>query len=105
MLADEAFREDVIRRLPIGHLGEVDDVTGAVVFLASPAARLITGTVLLVNSPHAEAAVSAWRRAGSRPELGWHPCLTLDAPILPPSRVPSLVAPDGRFLKDAPNGC
>jgi NAD(P)-dependent dehydrogenase (short-subunit alcohol dehydrogenase family) len=49
MLADEAFREDVIRRLPIGHLGEVDDVTGAVVFLASPAARLITGTVLLVD--------------------------------------------------------
>jgi predicted glycoside hydrolase/deacetylase ChbG (UPF0249 family) len=57
----------------------------------------VTGTVLLVNSPHAEADVAAWRRASSRPELGWHPCLTLDAPLLPPGRVPSLVAPDGRF--------
>lgn len=57
----------------------------------------VTGTVLLVNSPHAEAAVAAWRRDGSRPELGWHPCLTLDAPVLPPGRLPSLVDPDGRF--------
>jgi predicted glycoside hydrolase/deacetylase ChbG (UPF0249 family) len=60
-------------------------------------AGVVTGTVLLVNSPHAEADVAAWRRAGGRPELGWHPCLTLDAPLLPPGRVPSLVGPDGRF--------
>jgi len=59
----------------------------------------VTGSVLLVNSPHAESAVAAWRRAGSRPQLGWHPCLTIDAPVLPPDRVPSLVGPDGRFLK------
>jgi predicted glycoside hydrolase/deacetylase ChbG (UPF0249 family) len=57
----------------------------------------VTGTVLLVNSPHAESGVAAWRRAGARPQLGWHPCLTLDAPVLPPGQVPSLVAPDGRF--------
>ncbi len=60
-------------------------------------AGAVTGTVLLVNSPHAEADVAAWRRAGCRPQLGWHPCLTLDAPLLPPGRVPSLVGPDGRF--------
>ncbi len=57
----------------------------------------VTGAVLLVNSPYAEAEVAAWRQAGSQPELGWHPCLTLDRPLLPPERVPSLVGPDGRF--------
>ena len=58
---------------------------------------LLTGTVLLVTSPHAEAAVRAWWQAGASLELGWHPCLTLDRPVLPPGRVPSLVGPDGRF--------
>lgn len=57
----------------------------------------VTSTVLLVNSPFAEAAVTAWRAAGRPVELGWHPCLTIDAPVLPPSAVPSLVGPDGRF--------
>jgi predicted glycoside hydrolase/deacetylase ChbG (UPF0249 family) len=58
---------------------------------------LVTSTVLLVNSPHAEAAVHQWRKAGQLLELGWHPCLTLDYPVLPPAHVPSLVQPDGRF--------
>jgi predicted glycoside hydrolase/deacetylase ChbG (UPF0249 family) len=56
---------------------------------------VVTGTVLLVNSPHAADAVRAWRRAGVRADLGWHPCLTLDAPVAGPGRVPSLVGPDG----------
>jgi chitin disaccharide deacetylase len=58
----------------------------------------VTGTVLLVNSPYAEQAVEAWRAAERRLEVGWHPCLTLDRPILPPERVPSLVDPSGKFL-------
>ncbi len=58
---------------------------------------VVRGTVLLVNSPHAEAAVRQWRRAGVPLELGWHPCLTLDSPVLPAARVPTLVGPDGRF--------
>jgi predicted glycoside hydrolase/deacetylase ChbG (UPF0249 family) len=58
---------------------------------------LVTCTVLLVNSPFAEEAVAAWRAAGRRPELGWHPCLTLDRPVLPPCEVPSLVRPNGTF--------
>lgn len=60
---------------------------------------VVTGTVLLVNSPYAEQAVRAWREAGSELEIGWHPCLTLDSPVLPPGRVPSLVDPQGRFRK------
>jgi predicted glycoside hydrolase/deacetylase ChbG (UPF0249 family) len=57
----------------------------------------VTATVLLVNSPFAEAAVAAWDRAGRPVELGWHACLTLDRPVLPPEQVPGLVGPDGRF--------
>ena len=59
---------------------------------------IVTGSVLLVNSPFAEAAVRDWRKLGCPMELGWHPCLTCDEPILPPEDVSTLVGPDGRFL-------
>ena len=59
---------------------------------------LVTGTVLLANSPHAEQAIKAWRLAGEPVEIGWHPCLTLDGPILPPECVASLVGPDGQSI-------
>jgi predicted glycoside hydrolase/deacetylase ChbG (UPF0249 family) len=58
---------------------------------------LVASTVLLVNSPHAESAVHAWRQSGANLELGWHPCITLDQPVLPAARVPSLVDPEGQF--------
>jgi hypothetical protein len=61
------------------------------------ARRAVTGTVLLVNSPYADSAVRAWRQARLPLELGWHPCLTLDRPVLPPAKVPTLVGADGRF--------
>jgi predicted glycoside hydrolase/deacetylase ChbG (UPF0249 family) len=57
----------------------------------------LTASVLLVNSPYAEEAVQAWHQAGEPMELGWHPCLTLDRPLTPVHRVPSLVDPEGRF--------
>lgn len=43
------FREWVLNRIPLGRLGQLDEVTAAVVFLASPAASLITGTSLVVD--------------------------------------------------------
>jgi hypothetical protein len=61
------------------------------------AAGVVTSTVLLVNSPHAAEGVRLWEQAGGPLELGWHPCLTMDAPVLPPERVPSLVGANGRF--------
>jgi predicted glycoside hydrolase/deacetylase ChbG (UPF0249 family) len=61
------------------------------------AAGLVTGSVLLVNSPYAHNAVRKWRSHGGGPELGWHPCLTLDRPVAPLQAVPSLVGLDGRF--------
>jgi 2-deoxy-D-gluconate 3-dehydrogenase len=39
----------VLARLPIGHVGTIADVAGAVIYLASPAGGLVTGTVLLVD--------------------------------------------------------
>lgn len=48
-LADPGFRADVQRRIPLGRLGRVEDVAGAVVYLASDAAALVTGTSLRVD--------------------------------------------------------
>ena len=46
---DQGFHEDVLRRIKLGRLGTVEDVMGAVVFLASDAAALVTGTSLVVD--------------------------------------------------------
>jgi NAD(P)-dependent dehydrogenase (short-subunit alcohol dehydrogenase family) len=49
-LADPAFRSNVVERIAALHrIGEPMDVAGAVVFLASPAASLITGHTLLID--------------------------------------------------------
>jgi NAD(P)-dependent dehydrogenase (short-subunit alcohol dehydrogenase family) len=49
-LADATFRSDVIERVAALHrIGEPMEVAGAVVFLASPAASLITGHTLLID--------------------------------------------------------
>jgi 2-deoxy-D-gluconate 3-dehydrogenase len=46
---DPEMREDLLKRIPLGRVGVPEDVVGAVVFLASPAASLITGHTLLVD--------------------------------------------------------
>ena len=49
-LSDPAFRADVEDRIAALHrIGTPDDVTGAVVYLASPAASLVTGQTLIVD--------------------------------------------------------
>lgn len=48
-LDDEKFRDSVIARIPLGRVGEPADVAAAVVYLASPAASLVTGTTLMVD--------------------------------------------------------
>jgi NAD(P)-dependent dehydrogenase (short-subunit alcohol dehydrogenase family) len=48
-LQDEAFRDNLLAQIPLQRIGEVTDVASAVVFLASPAASLITGTTLLID--------------------------------------------------------
>ena len=46
---DPTFRHWVLDRIPIGRLGTVEEVAAAVVFLASPAAALVTGSSLLLD--------------------------------------------------------
>jgi NAD(P)-dependent dehydrogenase (short-subunit alcohol dehydrogenase family) len=49
-LADPVFRAEVEERIAALHrIGEPDDVAGAVVFLCSPAASLITGETLVID--------------------------------------------------------
>jgi NAD(P)-dependent dehydrogenase (short-subunit alcohol dehydrogenase family) len=49
MLENEAFQKDVLSRIPMGKIGQVEDVANAVLFLASPASGLITGDSLKVD--------------------------------------------------------
>lgn len=49
MLQDPGFSEFVRSRIALGRIGTLEDVMGAVVFLASPAAALVTGTALMVD--------------------------------------------------------
>ena len=48
-LAEPGFREGVVSKIKLGRLGQVEDLTGAVVFLASDAASLMTGSSLLID--------------------------------------------------------
>jgi len=48
-LADKDFRQSVLDRIPLGRIGKPMEVAGAVVFLASDAASLITGDIMLID--------------------------------------------------------
>ena len=49
MLADPAFLRSVVDSIPLGRVGQPDDVVGAVLFLASEASALITGASLKID--------------------------------------------------------
>jgi NAD(P)-dependent dehydrogenase (short-subunit alcohol dehydrogenase family) len=49
MLDDPDFARDVLAKIPMGKLGHVDDVANAVLFLASDASAMITGTSVRVD--------------------------------------------------------
>jgi NAD(P)-dependent dehydrogenase (short-subunit alcohol dehydrogenase family) len=49
MLDDPTFRAFVDRMIPLGRIGQPDDIAAAVVYLASPAANMVTGTSLIVD--------------------------------------------------------
>ena len=46
---DKAFLESVLTKIKLGRLGQVEDVMGAVVFLASEASALMTGTSMILD--------------------------------------------------------
>ncbi len=49
LLGDPDFKAGIVSRIPLGRVGDTDDMTGPVVFLASDAASFITGQVLGVD--------------------------------------------------------
>jgi NAD(P)-dependent dehydrogenase (short-subunit alcohol dehydrogenase family) len=52
VLDDEQFRARVVRAMPLGRVMTVEDIMGAVVFLAAPASRMVTGLSLVVDGGH-----------------------------------------------------
>jgi NAD(P)-dependent dehydrogenase (short-subunit alcohol dehydrogenase family) len=49
MLAKPEFRSFVGSMIPLGRIGKPEDVAAAVLYLASPAASMVTGTSLLID--------------------------------------------------------
>ncbi|MHB1005356.1 MAG: SDR family NAD(P)-dependent oxidoreductase [Chloroflexota bacterium] len=49
VLADEEFRQEVLRRIPMGRIGTPNELVGALLYLASDASSLVTGTTLFVD--------------------------------------------------------
>jgi NAD(P)-dependent dehydrogenase (short-subunit alcohol dehydrogenase family) len=49
MFANPAFRSWVLERIALGRLGQVEEIMGAVVFLASDASSLMTGSSLMLD--------------------------------------------------------
>jgi NAD(P)-dependent dehydrogenase (short-subunit alcohol dehydrogenase family) len=59
VLDDPATRAEVAQRIPLGRIGEPDDVAGTVIYLSSRAGRYVTGTVIPVDGG------ATFARAGS----------------------------------------
>jgi len=49
MFEDKEFHEEVLNRIPMRRIGDPEDVTGAVIYLASNASDLVTGATILVD--------------------------------------------------------
>lgn len=49
MFEDNAFLETVLSKIKLGRVGQVSDLMGAVLFLASPSAAMMTGSTLTVD--------------------------------------------------------
>lgn len=48
-LEDKALKDFVMAKIKLGRIGQVEDLTGAIVYLASDASSLMTGTHMLID--------------------------------------------------------
>jgi NAD(P)-dependent dehydrogenase (short-subunit alcohol dehydrogenase family) len=46
---NKAFRDEVLSKIKLGRLGQLEELTGAIVFLSSDASSLMTGTSLVLD--------------------------------------------------------
>ena len=49
LLADPAFKEFVLAKIALGRLGQIEEIMGAITFLASDASSLVTGSALMLD--------------------------------------------------------
>jgi gluconate 5-dehydrogenase len=49
LLADPAFKASLLSRVPLGRVGETNDLIGPVLFFASPASSFVTGQILTID--------------------------------------------------------
>lgn len=49
MFEDETFKHSVLAKIKLGRIGQVEDLMGAILYLATDASSLVTGTSLLVD--------------------------------------------------------
>lgn len=49
MFEDPEFKKYVLSNIPLGRIGQPEDISGAVVYLASAAADLVTGSILTID--------------------------------------------------------
>jgi NAD(P)-dependent dehydrogenase (short-subunit alcohol dehydrogenase family) len=49
LLADPKFKADIVRRIPMGRVGETRDLVGPAIFLVSDAASFVTGQILGID--------------------------------------------------------
>ena len=66
LAGDTARRAKILSRTPLGRFGEPDDIGWTAVYLSSPAAKFVTGTILTVDGGRGQRLLNPVRPRASR---------------------------------------